>query len=44
MKTPISWIIDDPAPVISVYYEHANTATTKDGRPLVPTYPHSLAP
>lgn len=42
MKTPISWIIDDPAPVISVYYEHANSPTTKDGRPLVATYPNSM--
>ena len=42
MKTPISWIIDDPAPVISVYYEHANKATTEDGRPLVPTYSNEL--
>lgn len=40
MKTPISWIIDDPAPVISVYYEHAGKACTEDGRPLIPTYPN----
>lgn len=40
MKTPISWIIDDPAPVISVYYEHASKNTTNDGRPLIPTYPN----
>ena len=38
MKTPISWIIDDPAPIISVYYEHAGKSTTNDGRPLIPTY------
>ncbi len=42
MKTPISWIIDDPAPIISVYYEHAGTTVTKDGRPLVPTYPNEM--
>ena len=42
MKTPISWIIDDPAPIISVYYEHAGKATTQDGRPLIPTYPHEM--
>ena len=40
MKTPISWIIDDPAPIISVYYEHAGKSTTNDGRPLIPTYPN----
>lgn len=42
MKTPISWIIDDPAPVISVYFEHANKDTTADGRPLIPTYPNEM--
>ena len=42
MKTPISWIIDDPAPVISVYYEHARKNTTADGRPLIPTYPNKM--
>lgn len=42
MKTPISWIIDDPAPVISVYYEHAGKSTTEDGRPLIPTYPNEM--
>ena len=39
-KVPISWIIDDPAPVISVYYEHAGKTHTNDGRPLVSTYPN----
>ncbi len=42
MKVPISLIIDDPAPGISVYYEHAGTAETLDGRPLIPTYPNDL--
>lgn len=42
MKTPISWIIDDPAPIISVYYEHAGKDTTQDGRPLIPTYPNEM--
>lgn len=42
MKVPVSLIIDDPAPVISVYYEHANTAFTRDGRPLVPAYSNKL--
>ena len=41
-KVPISLIVDDPAPVISVYYEHAGTAVTSDGRPLVPTYSNDL--
>ncbi|MBQ9773416.1 MAG: hypothetical protein IJW30_02005 [Clostridia bacterium] len=41
-KIPISLIIDDPAPVISVYYEHARSRTTKDGRPLIPTFPNSM--
>ncbi|MBQ7335752.1 MAG: hypothetical protein IJW92_04710 [Clostridia bacterium] len=42
MKTPISLIIDDPAPVVSVYHEHAKSRTTKDGRPLIPTFSNSL--
>ena len=42
MKVPVSLIIDDPAPIISVYYEHAGKDTTKDGRPLVPTYPNKM--
>lgn len=41
-KVPISLIIDDPAPVISVYYEHADSSVTADGRPLVPTYSNEL--
>ena len=42
MKTPISLIIDDSAPIISVYHEHAGTAFTKDGRPLIAQYPNEL--
>lgn len=42
MKVPVSLIIDDPAPIISVYYEHAGTTLTNDGRPLVPTYSNEL--
>ncbi len=42
MKIPISLIIDDPAPVISVYKEHAEKTVTQDGRPLVPIYPNEL--
>lgn len=41
-KVPISLIIDDPAPVISVYHEHAKSRTTKDGRPLIPTFPNQM--
>ena len=42
MKVPISLIIDDPAPIISVYREHADSPFTLDGRELVPTYPNSM--
>ena len=38
MKVPISLIIDDPAPIISVFYEHAKNRTMSDGRTLIPTY------
>ena len=49
MKTPISLIVDDPAPVISSFYECAVSGTTsyiyakerqetKDGRPLLKTF------
>ena len=41
-KVPISLIIDDPAPVISVFYEHATNRIMKDGRSLVPTYSNDL--
>ena len=41
-KTPISLIIDDPAPVISVYYEHAKNRMLPDGRELIPTYSNDL--
>ena len=42
MKTPISLIIDDPAPIISVYHEHARSRTTADGRPIIPTFSNEL--
>lgn len=42
MKIPVSLIVDDPAPIISVYYEHAAGRTTSDGRPLIPTYPNEM--
>lgn len=41
-KIPISLIIDDPAPVVSVYHYHIDPPFTKDGRPLVKTYPNEL--
>ena len=41
-KIPISLIIDDPAPIVSVYKEHADSQCTKDGRPLIPTYSNEL--
>ena len=41
-KIPISLIIDDPAPIVSVYKEHADSPCTKDGRPLIPTYPNEM--
>ena len=53
MKVPISLIIDDPAPVISSFYECAVSGTTsyahakerqetKDGRPLAKTFSNKL--
>lgn len=53
MKIPVSLIIDDPAPVISTFYQSACSGTTnfphaklrqetKDGRPLVKTYSNEL--
>lgn len=42
MRIPVSLIVDDPAPIISVYHEHANNRTTTDGRPLVPTFSNEL--
>ena len=41
-KVPISLIIDDPAPLISVYYGHIDPPLTKDGRPLLPTFPNEM--
>ncbi len=53
MKLPISLIIDDPAPVISTFYESGMSGTsnfpsnklhhaTKDGRPLLKTFPNEF--
>ena len=41
-KIPISLIIDDPAPRVFVYYEHATTRFTRDGRPLVNEVPNAF--
>ena len=40
MKVPISLIIDDPAPRVFVFYEHAPKRTTEDGRPLLDAVPN----
>lgn len=41
-KVPISLIIDDPAPRVFVYYEHAEVRQTKDGRPLLNEVPNEF--
>jgi len=42
-RIPISIIIDDPAPVLSVYYTHRGDRDfTDDGRPLAEYYPNEL--
>ena len=41
-KIPICLNIDDGAPVLSVYYQHAKNRTTADGRPLLKTFPNSF--
>ena len=42
MRIPVSLIVDDPAPIISVYYEHVARRTTSDGRPIIPTFPNDF--
>ncbi len=37
-KVPISMVVDDPTPVLSVYYAHHNPKLTDDGRPLLEYY------
>lgn len=34
-KVPISILIDDPSPVLSVYYTHHKTGKTDDGRDII---------
>ena len=41
-KKPISLLIDDGAPGISVYYTHAKSMTTADGRPIVKSVPNDF--
>lgn len=41
-KTPICLRIDDPTPIISVYYTHNKTGKTEDGRPIEKKIPMSL--
>lgn len=41
-KTPICLRIDDPAPIVSVYYTHHKTGMTDDGRPIEKKIPMSL--
>lgn len=41
-RIPISLIIDDPAPRVFVYYEHADVRFTKDGRSLVDEVPNAF--
>lgn len=41
-KLPISLIIDDPAPRVFVYYEHASSRILPDGRPLVNEVPNQF--
>ncbi len=44
-KVPISFLVDDPAPGVSVYYFHyihGGNPVTEDGRPLLKMYPNSF--
>ena len=41
-RVPISLNIDDPAPIVSVYYDHIASHTTSDGRPLAQTIPNAF--
>lgn len=41
-KVPISLLIDDGAPGISVYYTHAKSLFTTDGRPLEKSVPNDF--
>lgn len=41
-RVPISLNIDDPAPIVSVYYDHIESHMTADGRPLAKTIPNAF--
>lgn len=41
-KVPISLIIDDPAPAVSVFYSHSENGHLRDGRPMPETFPNSF--
>jgi len=41
-KIPISLIIDDPAPGVSVYHSHHKTGFTKDERPVLEYVPNTV--
>ena len=42
MKIPISLMIDDPAPILSVYHSHHRTGFTDDGREVIRYFPNSF--
>ncbi|MBQ0101619.1 MAG: hypothetical protein KBT31_02345 [Firmicutes bacterium] len=42
MKTPISLIIDDSAPLVQVYYKHIEPPFTQDGRPILENIPNDF--
>ena len=42
MKTPISLIIDDSAPLVHIYRAHSETKKSRDGRPLPERVPNAL--
>ena len=42
MKIPISLMIDDPAPILSVYHSHHRTGFTDDGREVIRNIPNSF--
>lgn len=41
-RVPISLLIDDPSPVLSVYYAHHKTGKTDDGRDVIKYFPNSF--
>ena len=41
-KVPIALNVDDPSPIVSVYYDHIPSHLTEDGRPIAKTIPNSF--